>query len=158
VAKAGRIGMLAKAANERIHGVEGGLAEKTSPQFEVAGPAPRTVNAAACAFPKAAAPIRRFLLNVAQGHTEQKAITRPEHERVGAGDFASFVQGRTATRDPLDPGELREDGSDDGEAAGAELVGGGNPAHDFATGAGEALVEGVVHAVVRLANPAGELR
>ena len=54
--------------------------------------------------------------------------------------------------------EIAEDAADDGEAAGVELIGGGDPAHDFAGGAGESFIKGVVHALIGFGEPAGDLR
>src|SRR5262249_7087906 len=52
---------------------------------------------------------------------------------------------------------IAEDAAYDGEPADLKDIGRGNPAHDFAGGAGKAFVDGVIHAVVRLTDPAGQM-
>ena len=68
-----------------------------------------------------------------------------------------FVECGGPARDPLYLWQISEDVANDGKAASVELIGGGDPTHHFAGRAGEAFVDGVVHAVVRLADPTRNL-
>src|SRR5437016_10636416 len=68
-----------------------------------------------------------------------------------------FVECGGPARDPLYLWQISEDVPNDGKAASVELIGGGDPTHHFAGRAGKTLVESVVHAVVRLADPTRNL-
>ena len=146
----------AKAADEGIDGVELGMAEEADPELEVSGNAARSVQMASGLLPEGAAPEGGFLLDIAIGASEE-AEAGPARGQIDGANGAVFMESGGSAGDPIDLGEVAKDGADHGEAAGVEHIGGGDPAHDFAGGAGETFVEGVVHAVVRFGDPAGEL-
>jgi hypothetical protein len=108
-------------------------------------------------LPKGASPERGFLLDVAVGAFEE-TLAGPARHGAHFNGHALFAEQDWAAGEPFDLRKIAKDAADDGKAAHLVLVGGRDPAHDFAGGAGEAFVEGVVHAVVRLADPAGDLR
>jgi len=157
VQEAEGIAVGAEAADEGIDGIKFGVAEEAHPQFKVGAVAARGIHVRTGAFPQAAAPESGFLLDVAVG-SGQEARTRPARQIVNAESHTFFVEPGGAAGDPFHFGEIAEDGADDGKAAGVELVGGGDPAHDFAGGAGESFIEGVVHALIGFGEPAGDLR
>ena len=133
------------------------MAKEAHPQLEVRGNAPGIVHAGAGALPKRAPPERGLLLDVAVGSFEE-AFAGPARNGAHSHSHALLAEEHRAAGNPLDLREVAEDAADHGEAANLVLVGGADPAHDFAGGAGEAFIERVVHAFVGLADPRGDLR
>ena len=98
------IGMRAKAADQRVHRKKFGKTEKSHPQLEVAGAAPRIVHAGAGAIPQTAPPERGLLLNIAIG-ASQKPPPRPPPQMQNFHRHAFVGESGGASGDPLHVGE-----------------------------------------------------
>ena len=157
ICKAQGIAMDAKATDKGVHGIDLRMPEKADPQFEIGAVAARRLGAGAGLFPQRAAPVSGFLLNVAIG-SGQKSEAGPVGKVVDADGHALIIEPGGATSDPFDVGRhIAKDAANDEEPAGVKLIRGADPTHDFARSTGETFVESVVHAIVRFADPSGNL-
>src|SRR5215469_13262154 len=93
------IRMGAKAADQRVDGIELRVPKKTYPQFEIAAVAAGIVHPVAGTLPQAAAPKRRFLLDVTI-RSRQERCARPAAQLQDLHSHAVIAEAGGAPRDP----------------------------------------------------------
>jgi len=143
-------------ADERIHRIELGVTEESYPKLEVTFGAKLGAECAASFFPKGAAPIGGFLLNVFVC-AGKKAHPRPAGNGPNADGHAGRREFSWASGEPLDVRKDGKNAADDKQAVELKHVAGIKPAHDLAGGAGEACIECGVKTLVGLARGISEI-
>src|ERR1700746_229087 len=151
------IRMRAKAADQRVDGIKLRVPKKTYPQFEIAAIAAGIVHPAAGTLPQAAAPKRRFLLDVTIRSREEK-YARPAAQFQDLHCHAVIAEAGGTPRDPLHLGEFREHAADHEQVTGVHHASGADPPLQCPGRVREAFVDRVIHPAIGFADPAMQVR
>src|SRR5258708_31280323 len=132
------------------------MLKKTRPKVKVPRSRVQRAQRTRRAIPKTTPPEGGFLLNVLVGASE-KPVARPALQVQHSNCHPALAEPGGAAGDPFDFREIAEDAPDDRQTIGVKHVAGVEPAHDFTGGAGQAGIQGVIHALVWLAHPPSDV-